>query len=748
MNGKEFIESIKLSNDIQCTIDSCDFIQETNMLYIRGWVFSIKEDEIKFDTTKSNVIIDAGLSRYDVYKAFEEKYKSSLYSGFLLSISDVQNKERIGFKLSAGEEVVEYQLDISKIVKKNKKYRKELYKSVFNRVYFKRGINYLKRNGFKRFLIKSLEVSKRLFFSISNTTEVYDPTIAYFKWMDCNEVYDETIVKNELSALKIKPLISIVIPVYDVEEKWLRKCIESVMNQYYVNWELCIADDCSTKEHVKRVLEEYKNKDARIKVFYRDENGHISKASNSALSIANGEFVALLDNDDEIPKWALYEVVSLINKFPQAELIYSDEDKIDTRGNRIEPHFKPDWSPDTMLSCNYITHLCVIKKQIVDDIGGFRVGYEGSQDYDIILRASERTKNIYHIPKILYHWRMIEGSTSMSINNKNYAYLASIKVLEDAIIRRGEKALVKEVEGLPIFHVSYFPKKDDYISIIIPTRNGADILRKCLVSIYEKSSYRNFEIIVINNGSTEESTFELFKEYNQKENFTIYDLDIPFNYSKLNNMAAEKAKGNLLLFLNNDIEVISENWLDELAGQAGREHIGAVGVKLLYPNNKIQHCGIVLGAGGVAANAYSGMGNIETEYIFRLNSNYNFAAVTAACMMVRKKLFFEVGGFTEELAVAFNDVDFCVKVLEKGYYNICIPRIKLYHHESISRGADVTLEKIERFSGEVKYMENRWSKWIKSDPFYNPNFSLKTPYFHIEESKARKPFFDIKNKSE
>lgn len=715
-------------NKIHYSIDSCSFDKNSNMYHITGWVFSEMENIVKIESAHEIIELNNNIYRYDVYNAYEKKHKSSLKSGFFIIIKSRSKCNFLNLIFLTNDNKINYQINV-KEVNNSKKHYVRVLKLLFNRTYLKRGLYYLKQNGIKNFTSKFITVVK--YKILQEVKHGYNAHLAYLKWIESNETYNANKVSQDIIEFKHKPLISIIMPVYNVKKRWLVKCIESVINQYYENWELCIADDCSTFKYVRTIIDEYKKKDVRIKAIYRSENGHISKASNSALSIALGEYVTFLDNDDELTPHALYEVVKLINNHPEAEIIYSDEDKIDTAGNRMDPHFKPEWSPDTIFSCNYITHLCVIKKQIVDSIGGFRIGYEGSQDYDLILRASEVTNRIFHISKILYHWRMINGSTAIGINHKNYAYIAAKNVLESALQRRNEKAEVNELTNISMFHVSYYPKEYDLISIIIPTRDKPDILKRCLKSIYEKTNYKNYEVIIINNGSIEKDTYDLFQEYNYKKNFFVYDVDIPFNYSKINNIAARRAKGNLLLFLNNDVEVISENWLDEMAGQASRVSIGAVGVKLLYPNNTVQHCGIVMGLGGVCANTYTGASNDDVGYIGRLRVVYNYSAVTAACLMVKKDIFFEVDGFTEELAVAYNDVDLCLKILDRGYYNICIPKIELYHHESASRGKDTTLENSERFYREQEYLKNKWAKYIKVDPFYSTNLTLDNAHFYI-----------------
>lgn len=564
----------------------------------------------------------------------------------------------------------------------------------------------------------------------------FDNSLEYEQWLQYHIISDPEIerMKRHSEELVYKPLFSIIVPVYNVEEQWLRKCLDSVIEQAYPYWELCIADDASTNPHVRKVLEEYMAYDKRIKVVFREKNGHISEASNSALELATGEFVALLDNDDEMTVDALYENALLINKHMQADMIYSDEDKISEAGKRHSPFFKPDWSPDTFLSQMYTCHLGVYRRTLIEEIGGFRVGFEGSQDYDLVLRLTERTKEIYHIPKVLYHWRTITGSTAANADSKSYAFSAGERAIREALERRGENGWVESVKNYPGLYRVYYPLSGTpLISIIIPTRDFVSVLKVCLNSIFEKSKYRNFEVIIVDNGSKDLETHNLFEYWQnaEPERFRVLRLDIPFNFSKLNNDAAKIANGELLLLLNNDIEVISPDWLEEMAGQALRPSIGAVGAMLYYPDDTIQHAGVVLGIGGVAGHSHKGLQRYNTGYFDRLLLPANYSAVTGACLMIQKTKFWLVGGLEEGLSVAFNDVDFCLKLVDKGFYNILLPQVQLYHHESKSRGYEDTPEKQERFAKEIQFMQARWRDILNKDPFYNPNLTLQREDFSL-----------------
>jgi O-antigen biosynthesis protein len=583
--------------------------------------------------------------------------------------------------------------------------------------------------------------------------KLVDRARLYEHWIEENALTEEALsrLRLDIENLEYRPRISVIVPVYNVEERFLKECIESVREQLYPHWELCIADDASTRAGIRDLLEEYARQDDRIKIVYREKNGHISAASNSALALAGGEFVALLDHDDRLAPEALYEIVKLLNRHPDADMIYSDEDKIDESGRRHLPFFKPNWSPDTYLSQNYTCHLGVYRLSMVREIGGFRVGYEGSQDYDLVLRLTEKTEHIYHLPKVLYHWRSIRASAAMDAGVKNYAYEAGLKALRDAVKRRGERAAVEMVAGFPgCYRVSYeLPDEAGVkpvvvgktaptdmaplVSIIIPTKDQPELLERCLTSVQEKSGALSYEIIVVDNSSELKETATLFERWQGRlpERFRVLRQDIAFNYSRLNNEAAKLARGELLLLLNNDTEVITADWLKIMAAQALRSSIGALGAKLLYPDGRIQHAGVIVGLGGVAGYGHRLFKRSSGGYHNRLVINANYAAVTGACLMVKRELYIEVGGLDEQLAVSLNDIDFCLKLLEKDYYNVVLPGVELYHHESKTRGAEDNSEKQQRFEAEIYLFRSRWARYIERDPFYNPNLTLEREDFSV-----------------
>jgi glycosyltransferase involved in cell wall biosynthesis/ubiquinone/menaquinone biosynthesis C-methylase UbiE len=547
----------------------------------------------------------------------------------------------------------------------------------------------------------------------------------YILWIQKNEP-DElefSRMEKEAKTFKNNPKISIITPVWNIEEKWLTKAIDSVQNQVYNNWELCITDGGSTKPHIKRILDNYAQKDKRIKVNFLEENRGISGNSNEALLLATGDFICFLDHDDELAPFALYEVVKLLNLNPEIDFIYSDEDKLDEAGKRCDAFFKPDWSPDLLLSVMYTCHLGIYRKKLVDSIGGFRNGVDGSQDYDFVLRFTEHTnpKRIVHIPKILYHWRKISGSIASDPNAKNLINIqAAKKALNDALVRRGIDGEVLDGKWISSYRVKRKIIGNPKVSIIIPTRDHVDLLRGCIDSLISKTTYSNYELIVIDNNSVEHETIE----YLNKLDYLVISFPEKFNFSKIVNLGAKYAKGEYLLLLNNDIQIINPDWIDSMLEHAQRSDVGAVGCKLLYPGGTIQHAGVVLGLSPDPRNKVAGHIFIQQPdsspgYFGLANVVRNVSAVTAAAMMIRKSIFEEVAGFDENLAVSYNDVDFCLKIRNSGYLIVYTPYAELLHHESISRGGNLD-------ESEVRYMLEKWGSALKNDPYYNPNLSLRS----------------------
>ncbi len=559
----------------------------------------------------------------------------------------------------------------------------------------------------------------------------------YNKWRKRNIPGERDFKRfsNELKKLSVEPKISILLPVYKPNLFFLKAAINSVTQQVYNNWELCISDDCSNDDELISYLKEQQNSDDRIKLFFRTENGHISANSNSAAQLATGECIALLDQDDLLRKDALFQIAKQLNE-KEYDILYSDEDKLSEEGRFVQPYLKPEWSPDSFLSRNYICHFTCIKKSIFDKIGGFRVGFEGSQDYDLLLRATEQSSRIKRIPHILYHWRMHAESTSQNEQAKNYAFESGVKSLTEAIERRGESAIVTAQKGKPgFYHVSYGLKKEAKISIIIPTKNNAEVLSTCIRSVFEKSSYQNFEVIVLDNNSDEPKLFELLETWKKKEpaRFSSMALPYPFNFSQLMNDGVKASQGEFIVLLNNDTEVISNDWLENMLRHAQRDKTAAVGVKLYYPNDLIQHAGVVIGLGGdIAGHTFVAAEKSNPGYFHQLTSVNNYSAVTAACLMIAKEKYWEVEGFDEQLEVEYNDVDFCLKLVEKGYNNVWLPEVELYHYESLTRGHPHANSKAyARSQKEKKYFRSKWIHFIENDPMYHPNLTRANTYYGL-----------------
>lgn len=537
-------------------------------------------------------------------------------------------------------------------------------------------------------------------------------------------------LKEKADDLKYKPKISILTPVHNVERRWLNACINSVLNQVYANWELCLYDDSSSYDETVEALRSWENSDVRIKVAYGEENQHISGASNECLKMATGDYVGLLDHDDELTADALYQVVKEINEAPEVDFFFSDEDKMELNGERTEPYFKPGFNEDLFLSNNYLCHFSVIRKSLVDEVSGFRKGYEGSQDYDLFLRVYEKTDKIKHIPKVLYHWRKIPGSTAAVYNDKGYANAASLKALHDHLERKGEKGEVENGLWPGSFRIRREVDSKPLVSIIIPFKDQVGLLEKCLDSIWEKTSYPNYELILIDNNSSEKATLRYIKEIDKK--CQLYSFEEDFNFAAINNLGAEKAKGEYLLLLNNDTEITQEDWIEAMLEQASRKEVGAVGAKLLYPDGNVQHAGVIFGLKGFANHAFLGRSDKDNVYYGNANVVRNYVAVSAACLIVSKKKFNEVAGMDQQLAVAYNDLDFCLKLREKGYRNVYTPFAKLIHKESKSRGYENNPEKRARLAKEEKYMLKKWGEEVLNDEYFNDNLDPQSLDFRIK----------------
>lgn len=539
--------------------------------------------------------------------------------------------------------------------------------------------------------------------------------ISYGQWAsNCEELrYNRSRAIERIKQFAYTPIVSIILPVHNTDPEQLRKAVESVLNQYYPNWELCICDDASSAPHVRELLERYVGKDSRIKVASSQTNAGIARASNLALGMASGEFIGLLDHDDELTPDALYEVAATLQE-TDADLIYSDEDRLDAKGRREQPALKPAWSPDLLLSCMYIGHFCVYRKTIVDRIGGFRADLDGSQDFDLALRFTEETSKIAHIPKILYHWRKVSSSASGLAAARDAVTEAGRRALIDALSRRRVDGEVDIESVYGFYRVRRNITSAGLVSIIILTRDGVKHLRRCIASIESKTEYRNYEILIVDNGSRSSATLDYLKH----SPYRVMRLDDPFNFSRLNNMAALKTRGDYLLFLNDDTEVIAAEWLTAMVEQTQRAEVGAVGAKLLYPDGRIQHSGIILGAGGAASNAHRGVDGFSAAgYLNYPSTIRNYSAVTGACLMIRRDVFLSANGFDEDrFPVSYSDVDLCLRLRKRGYLIVHTPYAVLYHRESATRGR-------RQYPQEEASLRARWQRELMSDCYYNPSLS-------------------------
>jgi len=738
-NLKEYME-FEVEPEIKYYIEQT--IYNNEIISIDGWGFAASViDMQKIDSVpvELSVINEDGQQETIVLK---RKYRADVNENFGLE----KSKKEFGFEvkwkntqknkgiytvvLKGGKTSEKFIVECNKLVdqarEENRKYE-NFFDMLKNRdeELFIDDWHYLVNFGWKKYCDR---IKKRF----QDTEEVYNV------WRKKYIPNARKLKKQRAEKLDYEPCISIIVPTYKTPEKFLKEMIDSVRNQSYENWELCIGDGSVTEDTVKNVVESYQKKDKRIKMLCLSENLGIAGNTNAALSIATGDYIALLDHDDILAPDALYEVVKWMNEHykDETDVIYTDEDKVSfDLKDYFEPHFKSDYNLDLIRSNNYICHLFVARKSIVDQVGGFRKEYDGSQDYDFILRCIEQSKHVEHVPKVLYHWRCHPGSTAANQESKMYCYEAGKRAIEDHLKRMGEDdCQVVMTEHLGFYHVIYPIREQKKVSIIIPNKDQKEILERCIESVIQKTDYKNYEIIIVENNSTTNEIFEYYKTIEQRENIRVIIWKDKFNYSAINNFGVRYANGEYLLFLNNDIEVIRENWLSEMLANVQRKEVGIVGAKLLYPDNMVQHAGVIIGMGGIAGHPLSRHPADDCGYFARGIIQQNLNAVTAACMLTKKEVYEKVNGFEEKLAVAFNDIDLCLKVRKAGYLIVYDPEALLYHHESISRGKEDTLEKRNRFEGEVDYMAKKWKDVLeKGDEYYNPNLSLLSGNFELKK---------------
>ena len=603
-------------------------------------------------------------------------------------------------------------------------------KSIFNKQYVKEQITKIKEKGWR---VTWIEMKRYMIMGTAAEPEEF-----YQIWINKNEPNEEELEKQKDTKFEINPKISIIIPMYNTPEKFFKELVDGLIEQTYPNWELCLADGSPEKNEK---LEKIYKKDERIKYKFIGENKGISGNTNAALELATGDFIALLDHDDLLPKFSLYEIVKCINENPDVEFIYTDEDKFEKLGGkRYDPYFKSDFAPDTLRANNFICHFSIFKKELMNELGGFRSEFDGAQDYDIILRMSEKAKKIIHIPKILYHWRVHALSTAKSGGTaKPYAYEAGIKAVQAHIDRIGLKGEVVSGNTLGTYKVNYEIKGNPKVSIIIPNKDYASTLKVCLKSIKKLTTYKNYEIIVVENNSEEQKTFDYYDEIDGKDKIKVVKYpEKGFNYSKIINYGVANSDGEYIIQLNNDTELITPNWIEEMLGFAQREDVGAVGAELFYPDKSIQHAGIIIGIGGVAGHVFRNIPHGMHGYFSKDAMIQNMSAVTAACIMASRKMYETVGNMDEKFEVAFNDVDFCLKIREQGKLIVYNPYVQFIHYESKSRGFEDTLEKQKRFKGEVERFQKKWEKILKNgDPYYNINLRLDNDQCAIKPEKVK-----------
>ena len=702
----------KKQNSVEYFIETANISE--NILTLSGWGIGTKELALtlKLDGKPAKDVTIKKNYRRDVMEVFEEA-ENSYEAGFQISTS-VAGAKKIEVILESGDKKSVYKTSVA-IATSGKASATTL--NAFQKFFI-----YLRKEGisstFNRIRVKLFHKKD---------------TFTYEKWIKDNQITKSELEEQRKETFSYEPKFSIVVPLYMTKESYLRALIESVANQTYANWELCFADGSGAGSPLEKIVKEYQKRGLNIQYEILAENKGISENTNAAIRMATGDYIVLADHDDIVAENALYECAKAINADKNIDVLYSDEDKIDMAGKKyFDPNFKPDLNIDLLCSMNYICHLFVVKKTIIDKIGMLRSEFDGAQDHDFILRCVEVAQSVYHIPKVLYHWRCHINSTAANPESKLYAFEAGRKAVEEHYKRIGVPAKVEHSSFYGMFHTKFCWEEQPLISILIPNKDHIEDLKKCMESIEQKSTYRNFEFVVIENNSTKEETFAYYKEIEKKENVQIVYYKGGFNFSKINNFGAQYAKGEYLLLLNNDTEIITPECLQELLGYCMREDVGIVGAKLCYDDDTIQHAGVVIGFGGMAGHAFIESSRFDTGYMGRIMCAQDYSAVTAACMMTKKSVYNAVGGLTETLEVAFNDIDYCLKVRELGKLVVYNPYAELYHYESKSRGMEDTPEKVERFNSEVAKFCERWEDILqKGDPYYNPNLTLDKADFSL-----------------
>ncbi|MDD5804888.1 MAG: glycosyltransferase family 2 protein [Clostridia bacterium] len=702
-------ELLKKRGKPQFFVDRETVHEEQKMIVVTGWAAGKTQLQLKvYDENKNPLKTTVKwTTRMDVAEMFRE-CEVGKDCGFHLRAENISGKKLYLVVQDEEKKKAVYRIGLSKVERLKAKAD----------IYSKKAVSVFRANGISSVLQKS----------VNKIRKMRQGDGLYHTWLKENPLTKQELKRQRQAVFKEDVKFSLVVPLYKTEMHLLKALIESVQAQTYSNWELCLSDGSGADSPIRKTLEEYQKKDPRIKVVFNDRQLQISENTNAAIRIATGNYIAFADHDDTLSEEAFYQMAMEIASHPEAELLYSDEDIIDIKGRRLYPHFKSDYNPELLCCVNYICHLVVVKKDLLDRTGLLRPEYNGSQDYDFLLRCTEHTKseNIRHIPKILYHWRSHEGSTAGNPDDKPYAVIAGEKALARHYERLGIKASV-EYTGCPVVFRTHFEiQGEPKVSILIPNKDHTEDLDKCVTSIMEKSTWKNIQIVVIENNSEKEETFQYYEELEKRyPNVKVVKWEGPFNYSAINNFGAKYADGDYFLLLNNDTEVITPDWLESMLGYCQREEVGIVGAKLLYPDNTVQHAGVVVGIAGFAGHILTGYDRNAVGYLWRLITTQDESAVTGACLMVKRSVFEELRGLDESFAVALNDIDFCLRAGALGKKVVFTPDACLYHYESKSRGLENTPEKKERFQKEVAHFRARHAEFLKAgDPYYNPNLSI------------------------
>ncbi|MEY8354114.1 glycosyltransferase [Lachnospiraceae bacterium 54-53] len=709
-----------------------------NSIVLNGWVIGNSPDaEGKFEVLdgqeKPVEFKHVPVRRDDVSQIY---FKKTLDKdlGFDIRIPYVREKnEDRTLVIRCGGKTARVKLNAGIIEKQNSSAHKKTakLKSMMNMQTLQSAVDFWKENGFRAFMLKSRH-------KLQGIDSDYD----YPEWYSLTKTTDEELEAQRKTVFDYMPKMSVVIPAFRTPERYLAAMLDSLLAQTYGNWEVCVADGSPRGEGVERVLKRYAIKDERIRYVILGENKGISGNTNAAIEMATGDFVVLADHDDTLAADALFECVKAINSDPEIDVVYTDEDKLDIDGGELfEPHFKPDFNPDLLTSVNYICHLFVVNHELLLEVGGFKEEYDGAQDYDFIFRCTEKARKIYHVPKALYHWRCHQNSTASNPESKLYAFEAGARAIRAHYERMGIEALsVEKGVDYGIYHSVFKITGEPLVSIIIPNKDHTADLDLCMRSIIDRSTYRNLEFIVAENNSTAAETFDYYEKIQKEFDFVhVVSWEREFNYSAINNFGVTFAKGEYLLFLNNDTEIIHPDSIQEMLGFCQREDVGAVGVRLLYSDDTIQHAGVVVGFGGIAGHTFIGLHKAESSYFNQAMCARDYSAVTAACMMSKKSLFEKAGGFSEDLAVAFNDIDYCMKIRSLNKLVVYAPYALFYHYESKSRGLEDTPEKVERFHREIRKFSDKWPEILKDgDPYYNPNLTLRKSNFALRDLRKEK----------